>query len=56
MKKTMKELAKEMVEYWNTFVVEYIWVYNAINAYCYKFNIDLTDDEIEEICDIVMEM
>ena len=52
----LNALAKEMVEYWDTFVVDYIWVYKAVNAYCYKFNIDLTDDEIEEICDIVMEM
>lgn len=49
----MKELAKRMVDSWEGIVVEEIWIINAISAYCFAHNIELTEDEELELFEII---
>ena len=51
----MKELAKQMVNSWKGIVVEEIWVINAISAYCFAHDIELTEDEEFELFEIIWE-
>lgn len=51
----MKELARKMVEYWGTVVLDSLWLVYAISNYCYAHNIELTEEEECEIYDIIMD-
>ena len=52
---TMKELARKMVEYWGTVVLDCLWLVNAIDNYCYAHNIELTEEEECEVYEIIMD-
>ena len=49
----MKELAKQMVDSWMCIVVEEIWVFDAISAYCLAHHIELTEEEEIELFEII---
>lgn len=49
----MKELAQKMTDLWGGAVMEELWIYNAISAYCYSHNIELTDDEELEVFELI---
>lgn len=51
----MKELAQKMMEAWDGVVMEENWIYNAISAYCYSHNIELTEDEELEVFELIWE-
>ena len=51
----MKELAKEMVNAWcGLLIMDESMLAVAIDNYCLNHNIDLTDDELCEIIDLIM--
>lgn len=51
----MKELAQKMMNAWSGMVMEELWIYNAISAYCFSHNIELTEDEELEVFELIWE-
>ena len=52
----MKELANKMMEELDAIVMEELWLVNAISAYCYINDIELTEDEEIDLFDILWGM
>ena len=52
----MQELANKMMEELETIVMEELWLVNAISAYCYTNDIELTEDEEIDLFDILWAM
>lgn len=52
----MEEMARQMAEELDAMVMDYGWMLNAISAYCYDHNINLTEDEEMELAELLMDM
>ena len=51
----MKQLAQAMTKEWGTMVYEELWLMYAISNYCYAHGIELSEDEENDLIEMLMD-